>query len=109
LKVKWCKPGVIVKPNNIRWYVEWEWGNGWNTTIWCGMVDGTVVRFSWYNLRGYPEPPMTICIEYDSEEGLRKLLRDYEKDHDKGHIKVVGCGGELPQELLAICARPTTQ
>jgi hypothetical protein len=66
------------------------------------MVDGAVVRFSWYNFRGYPEPPEIICVEYDGEEGLRKLLRDYRRDP----IKVVDCGGELPQELLAICTRP---
>jgi hypothetical protein len=101
VKSKWCRPDTLWRSTDTRWYVEWRrpcserWGDV--HVEWHGMVDGRIVYFFWHcPPQQYPE---LMCVEVDSDEGLKVLLRAYKKDRPSK----IYCSGELPPELLAIC------
>jgi hypothetical protein len=95
VKSKWCN--TLWRSTDTRWYVEWRrpcserWGDA--QVEWYGMVDGRIVYFFWHcppdNL------PELLCVEFDTGEGLKVLLRNLEKDRPSK----VYYYGELPPEL----------
>jgi hypothetical protein len=101
VKLKWCRPDTIVRPEDVRWLVVWYrpcsemWSPIHDYVEWHGMVDGTVVY--WHCPPG--EYPRLVCAEFDAREGLERLLETYKRDRPAK----VYCEGELPPELLAIC------
>jgi hypothetical protein len=99
VRSKWCRPDTIVSPADVRWYVMWRrpCSERWSlhdNVEWYGMVDGAVVYLFWYCPPG--EYPRSMCVEFDSGEGLERLLRAYKRDRPAR----VYCSGELPRELL---------
>jgi hypothetical protein len=98
---KWCRDDAIIHMDDVKWFVSWRVYDCPYFFLgvekeWYGVIDGTIVFFFWHcPINTLPE---LVCVEFESNEGIRVILRHLEKDRPSK----IYYRGELPPELSKI-------